>query len=228
MNKLFLILLLTFGTNAFGQLLPKTAKSPSDFIPTGYVVFSEIRGDLNKDNKEDYVFIIKGTDENKFYNDEYLGELDRNRRGIIIAINNQDNYELVLENRECFSSENEDGGVYFAPDLDASIKKGNLILHYAHGRYGYWSYNFRYQNSDFELIGFDRSENYGPIVQRKISINFMTKKILTKENINRYADGEDEIFKESWRTFTLSNLTKLRGISDFDEFDVEQLLGTAE
>lgn len=56
----------------------------------------------------------------------------------------------------------------------------------------------------------------------------MTKKILTKENINRYADGEDEIFKESWRTFTLSNLTKLRGISDFDEFDVEQLLGTAE
>jgi hypothetical protein len=228
MNKLFLIILLTFGTNAFGQLTPQTAKSPSEFIPAGYVVFAEIRGDLNKDNKEDYVFIIKGTDKNKFYKDEYRGELDRNRRGIIIAIKNQNNYELALDNRECFSSENEDGGVYFAPDLDASINKGNLILHYAHGRYGYWSYNFRYQNSDFELIGFDSSENHGPIVQRTTSINFMTKKILTKENINRYADGEDEKFKESWRTFTLSKLTKLREISDFDEFNVERLLDTVE
>jgi hypothetical protein len=228
MNKLFLIILLTFGTNAFGQLTPQTAKSPSEFIPAGYVIFAEIRGDLNKDSKEDYVFIIKGTDKNKFHKDDYRGELDRNRRGIIIAIRNQDNYELVLDNRECFSSENEDGGVYFAPDLDASIHKGNLILHYAHGRYGYWSYNFRYQNSDFELIGFDSSENYGPIVQRTKSINFMTRKILTKENINRYADGEDEKFKESWRTFTLSKLTKLREIPDFDEFDVERLLGTVE
>ncbi|GHU45267.1 hypothetical protein AGMMS50289_16060 [Betaproteobacteria bacterium] len=72
---------------------------------------------MNKDNQEDYVLIIKGTDKINFVNDERRGQLDRNRRGIIIAFKNQNQYELALENRDCFSSENEDGGVYYPPEL---------------------------------------------------------------------------------------------------------------
>ena len=141
----------------------------------------------------------------------------------------KDRYELALENRDCFSSENEDGGVYFAPELEVSISRGNLLVHYAHGRYGYWTYNFRYQNSDFELIGYDSNSSRGPITERSVSINLMTKKMLIKENVNQDAEeGGDEKFKETWKKFTLSKPIKLRDIDDFDGFDVTRLLGSVK
>ena len=229
MKNLVFIVSLVIGTSAFGQVTPKTAKSPTEFVPAGYVVFQQIQGDLNKDNQVDYVLIIKGTDKANFVKDEHRGELDRNPRGIIIALKNKDRYELALENRDCFSSENEDGGVYFAPELEVSISRGNLLVHYAHGRYGYWTYNFRYQNSDFELIGYDSNSSRGPITERSVSINLMTKKMLIKENVNQDAEeGGDEKFKETWKKFTLSKPIKLRDIDYFDGFDVTRLLGSVK
>ena len=57
MKKPVLIIFLAIGTNAFSQSNAKTAKSPTEFVPAGYVVFEEIEGDLNRDNQADYVFI---------------------------------------------------------------------------------------------------------------------------------------------------------------------------
>lgn len=229
MQKLVFLLLFVIRINAFGQVAPRTAQSPIEFVPPGYVVVNKIQGDLNKDKQLDYVLIIKGTDKANFVKNETRGELDRNRRGIIVALKNKDRYELALENRDCFSSEHEDGGVYFSPELDVSIEKGNLRVHYSHGRYGYWAYQFRYQNSDFELIGYDSSRNRGPITQRAVSINFMTKKMLVKKNVNKGAETEeDEKFKETWKNFALSKPIKLRGIADFDGFDPESLLKSAK
>ena len=88
MKNLVFIVSLVIGTSAFGQVTPKTAKSPTEFVPAGYVVFQQIQGDLNKDNQVDYVLIIKGTDKANFVKDEHRGELDRNPRGIIIALKN--------------------------------------------------------------------------------------------------------------------------------------------
>lgn len=224
MKIIILAAFLLLGTNVFGQPILKTAKTATEFVPSGYVVHSEIQGDLNKDNQLDYVFIIKGRDKNNFIKDEHRGELDRNRRGIIIAIKNNDHYDLVIENRSCFSSENEDGGVYYPPELDVSIDKGILLFHYAHGRYGYWRYKFQYRNQDFELIGYDSSSNQGPVVERETSINFITKKGKIRENTNQDAEGGDEKFKETWKTFKLLKPISLREISDFDNFDVESAL----
>lgn len=225
MNKLALIVFLAIGTNAFSQPTTRIAKSPTEFVPAGYFVFQKSQGDLNGDNQADYVFIIKGTDKGKFVKDKYRGELDRNSRGIIVALSSQNGYELALENRDCFSSENEDGGVYFAPELDVSVEKGTLRVHYAHGRYGYWTYSFRYQNSDFELIGYDSSQDRGPVVERSTSINLLTKKMRIRENVNANAEGGDEKFKESWKKFSLAKPIKLREIADFDEFDLVGFLG---
>ena len=130
-------------------------QNPTDFLPSGYVVFDKIYGDLNKDGLDDCAIIIKGTNKNKIINDQYRGQLDRNRRGIIVLFKKNKTYELIVKNYNCFSSENEDGGIYFAPELSAEIKNGNLQIHYGHGRYGYWKYTFSYQNSDFELIGYE-------------------------------------------------------------------------
>jgi hypothetical protein len=208
-----------FTISVFAQT--KQKKELTEFLPEGYVIFDKIYGDLNKDGIEDSVIIIKGTDKNNIIKDEYRGELDRNRRGIIVLFNKKGSYELGVKNYDCFSSENEDGGVYFAPELSVEIKKGNLYVHYAHGRYGYWRYTFRFQNSDFELIGYDESDNFGPITNAQTSINFLTKKKLHRINTNQNAetDGE-EVFKETWTKIKVDKFIKLSEIKDFDELEV--------
>ena len=54
--------------------------------------------------------------------------VDRNRRGIIILFTEKDGYKLASKNYNCFSSENEDGGNYFSPELWVEERKGNLLF----------------------------------------------------------------------------------------------------
>ena len=211
----------TSNNNKIDQqnLAVEEKQNPTDFLPKGFVVFEKINGDLNKDGIEDCILIIKGTDRTQIITDEYLGQLDRNRRGIIVLFNKNDRYELAVKNYNCFSSENEDGGVYFAPELSVEIKKGNLFVHYGHGRYGGWQYNFRYQDSDFELIGYE-SINGGAVIDSETSINFLSKKKQEKVNTNENAEGGDEVFKETWEKIKVNRLIKLSEIKDFDELDM--------
>lgn len=192
----------------------------TDFIPEGYVEFERYFGDLNKDGVEDCILIIKKTDTAKIVTNRFNEKVDRNRRGIIILFKTKNAYQLAVKNYDCFSSENEDGGVYFPPELWLEVKNNKLYVHYGHGRYGYWEYTFRFQNLYFELIGYDLSRNYGPVVMQEISINFLTKKKLVKENINENAEGGDELFKETRSDVTIKNLIKLSEIKDFDELAI--------
>jgi len=195
-------------------------QNPNDFTPDGFVLFETIKGDLNNDGAEDCVLIIKGTDKTKVVIDEVHGQLDRNRRGIIVLFKKNENYELAIKSEDCFSSENEDGGVYFAPELGIEIKKSKLYINYGHGRYGYWGYVFRYQNSDFELIGYINSESQGPVVESETSINFSTKDKIVKENTNPEAVGGDEDFETTKTKISIDNLFKLSEIEDFDQIDL--------
>lgn len=197
----------------------------TDFIPKGYKLFEKISGDLNKDGLDDCVLIIKATRKDGFERD-YEGKLiDRNRRGIIILFTEKDGYKLASKNYNCFSSENEDGGNYFSPELGVIIKDSKLYLHYYHGRYGYWEYCFRYQNSDFMLIGYEASHDRGPVVLFKTSINFLTGVEYDDESINAdnfNDDSEDdseldEVFKRTVVKLKKKPLMKLSEIEDFDE-----------
>ena len=198
----------------------------SDFIPDGFKLLEEIKGDLNKDGIDDSILLIKEINKENIVQHEFRGELDRNRRGIIVLLNENGNYKQFLKNIDCFSSENEEGGVYYAPELSVEIKKGNLYIHYAHGRYGYWSYTFRLKNSDFELIGYDSSDNMGGMVKSTTSINFLTKKKLTQFNTNQNGEIDEsleEIFEE--KTVKIKNKTiyKLSEIKDFDELSIDEI-----
>ena len=211
-TNLFLALIL-FSAVAIAQ--PSTKKNPNEFIPAGFVLVSSVEGDLNKDGVADKVLLIKGTDKGRFELNESVERVDLNRRGLIVLFKKGDQYELVLKNANCFSSENEDGGVYYAPELSLEINKGNLYVNYAHGRYGYWRYTFRYRNSDFYLIGYDSSEG-GAVVENETSINFLSKKKQVKVNTNENAEGGDAEFKETWTNITVTKLLKLRDIKDFN------------
>jgi len=169
----------------FAYIKGYAQNKPADFIPDGYVLFDKYYGDLNKDSIEDCLLFIKATDKSKIFMHEYRGELDQNRRGIIMLLKKGNKYEVAAENHTCFESEDEDGGVYYAPELDISINKGNIYFNYLHGRYGSWTYTFRYQNNDLELIGYDSSYRSDLISDYvtfdDTSINFLSKKKLIKE-----------------------------------------------
>ncbi|WP_431637161.1 hypothetical protein ACQVBX_06105 [Dyella sp. KULCS107] len=201
-----------------------TQSSPLAFVPKGYRVVDTIRGDLNKDGEEDVVLLIKAADPSMIVSDARGEKLDRNRRGLVIAFKQGMGYALALKNFTCFSSENEDGGVYFAPELSIDIKKGLLLFHYSHGRYGYWGYTFRYQKGGFYLIGYDASNDHGPVVESVVSINLMTGRIWKRVNTNEDAEGGgEEDFKDSWSKITKPRVISLEGIKDFDSLDVTDM-----
>mgnify|MGYP001591783809 CR=1 FL=1 len=219
MRKLLIITGLISTVSIFGQI--DEQKEFSDFLPNGYVVFDKTFGDINKDGNTDCVLIIKGTNKDKIVKNQYDEIVDRNRRGIIILFKKDDHYELAIRNYDCFTSENEDGGVYFPPEMSVETRKGNLYVHYSHGRYGYWQYTFRFQNSDFELIGYDES-NGGAVIDSEKSINFLTKKKQIKVNTNENDEGGDEVFKETWESIEIARLIKLSEIKDFFELSMSK------
>jgi len=217
MRKLMLLAGLIYTISIIGQT--NEQKELSDFMPEGYVIFDKIFGDLNKDGNPDCVLIIKGTNKANVVKNRFDETVDRNRRGMIILFKKADHYELAMKNYDCFYSENEDGGVYFPPEMSIEIRKGNLYIQYNHGRYGNWQYTFRYQNSDFELICYD-STNGGVVINSIKSINFLTKKKQINVNTNKDAVGGVEVFKETWENIKIANLIKLSEIKDFFDLDL--------
>ena len=195
----------------------------TDFIPKGYKLFEKISGDLNKDGLDDCVLIIKATRKDGFIKNSFDKVVDRNRRGIIILFTEKDGYKLASKNYNCFSSENEDGGVYFAAYLSIDIRNSKLFVHYAHGRYGYWEYCFRYQDSDFMLIGYEALGSQGPTVLGKVSINFLTGVKYDDDNVNKYDDDAEEKFVRKVIKLKKEPLKKLSEIDDFDELEIERL-----
>ena len=192
---------------------------PKAFVPKGYSLFQQYKGDLNKDGKPDVVLMIKGTEKSKWVDDECRGRLDRNRRGLIILFKRKNGYEQILRNDTCFSSENEDGGIYDAPELELYIIKNTLHIYFAHGRYGCWNYIFRYQNNDFELIGYYHNRRIRLVTYYNLDINFSTRTRVYEENLNADDDEKEERFKVTKSKIRRRKLIKLSEIADIDKLN---------
>ncbi len=219
MKQLVIFLVIITTTKVYGQGIKHT--NPIDFLPQGYSLAQKIIGDLNNDAIEDCVLLIQGTDKNKITKDQNNDRVDRNRRGVIILFNKNNKYELAISNYDCFSSENEDGGTYFPPDLVLTIRNGNLYVEYAHGRYGYWQYIFRYQNSDFELIGYFVSKG-APVIESETSINFSTKRKLERIKAIQHEIDVFDMFNSKWTTIKMGTYLRLSEIPDFDVLDMNK------
>jgi hypothetical protein len=72
-------------------------------------------------------FDNKGTNKSRIVAVEFIGILDRNRRGIVVLIKQgKEIYKPMLKNYECFSSKNDNVGVYFLPKLSIDIANNKL------------------------------------------------------------------------------------------------------
>lgn len=199
-------------------------RSLADFVPKGYSLTEKHFGDLNGDGVNDCVLIIKARRKDAFVLDETRGLLDRNRRGVMVLLNKGGRYEPVVENRSCFSSENEDGGVYYAPILMVEIRDNKLYFFYEHGRYGNWEYCFRSQDSDMVLIGYESLSARGPVTLSTTSVNFLTRVKKISVNVNEEAEEEgDEKYETQTVRLPRKPLIRLSEVKDFDDLDLEPM-----
>ncbi|WP_196888207.1 hypothetical protein [Aureivirga sp. CE67] len=234
-NQIYLVLLLLCSTISYGKInnfkqnepKKKTLKSilPSNQIPVDFRVFEKYGGDLNGDGKIDSVFIVKRTCPEIMEANQWGQLVNRNKRGIMVFFQQNNQWISVLENLSCFLSENEDGGVYMPPMLSLDIEKNKLFVFYSHGRYGSWSYTFRFnkKKSDFDLIGYDNTSMYGPAILSSTSINFLTKKEKTRKNPNKNINPQNpnkKAFVETWRNIDVDRIIQLSEIENFDELDL--------
>lgn len=195
-------------------------RNASGFIPENYVLYEQHEADLNNDGIPDCVLLIKNTNPEHIVVNRFDKTVDRNRRGVIVLFQKNNKYQLIDKNIDCFYSENEDGGVYYAPQLSVKTDNGDIIFNYEHGRYGSWSYKFRLLDKSYALIEYHSESTFGPVVNTETTINFLTKEKVVSKNINEDAEGNDEVFEDTTSTINIAQLIKLSEIKDFEELQL--------
>ena len=195
MRIVFLLAFLLLATRATAQLdvpevtyprLTRQATSAAGFVPAGWTLEKNLRGDLNGDGAADLAMVLRQTDRrNVVSNTEGLGveSLNTNPRILAVAFASKSSggYTLAVENHRLIPRH--DSPTLDDPFQDMVIVKGTLqvsLLQFASA--GSWGtsttkFTFRNKGNCFQLIGYDRNELHrGSGETTDLSINFLTKK----------------------------------------------------
>jgi hypothetical protein len=166
--------------------VPKHARSAEGFVPKGWKLENEVKGDLNGDGVDDLVLVLHEQDQRNMVKHQAIGEnpLDTNPRMLVIAFAQTDgSYALAAENHALIPRHDAPNVDDWAVDGDVSISRGalRLTVHFFASA-GTWetsdmTYTFRWQQQRFELIGYD----YGSVMRNsgkmeELSVNYATRK----------------------------------------------------
>ncbi len=131
----------------------------SEFIPHGWHILQKYdddslaiaEGDLNKDGLTDKAFVIEESIKGEG-STEYA--VNSPRHLLIVFANNDNTYSLSIKAEKAILLGCE-GGPYGDPFDGISISRGSVLLNFFGGSYPRWysSYQFRYQNNGWYLIG---------------------------------------------------------------------------
>ena len=170
-------------------------------------LYDAIKGDLNKDGVEDVVVVTQETFKDKFLpfsdgcdestkDDKWCQMVNKNRRGIVILLSNGDKYEAIVTKPDIFESPNEDGGVYYPPELAVEIKNSELKFFYSYGKYGYWEYIFALDGKDFKLVRYFSSDNNGPKPEHIVQMDFVNHRLDKSANLLYPGNKEYKRYEE--------------------------------
>lgn len=185
-------------------------------LPKQTALYDAIKGDLNKDGIEDVVVVTQETFKDKFMpfsdgcdestkDDKWCQIVNKNRRGVVILLSNGDKYDAVVTKRDIFESPNEDGGVYYPPELAVEIKNSELKFFYGHGRYGYWEYVFALYGKDFKLIKYFSSVNNGPMPEYIVQMDFINHRLEKSANLLYRGNKEYKRYEECIEKYKFLN-----------------------
>lgn len=129
--------------------IPKTGADAKAFVPAGWDMMKEARGDLNKDGIPDAAFVLKNKIEDK---DRDPGEVPRLL--VIIFGTSAGGYTLSATSDKAILCK-EGGGVFGDPFAQIRIVRGAIVIDHYGGSRERWGYTHRwcYQDDDWFLIG---------------------------------------------------------------------------
>jgi len=205
-------------------VLPARATTAEGFLPSGWRIEEQLSGDLNGDQRDDLVLVLRQQDPRNIVEHDGFGisPLDSNPRMLAIAFAGPaGGYTLAAQNHTLISR-------HEAPNLSdvfedgpgVSIVRGTLrTTLYFFSNAGSWStgsasFTFRWQAGAFALIGYDNSSmmrNSGHT--ESLSINYATRRV-------RYTEGSIDSDEDSvrWETLTSPRRWTLETVGDGSAF----------
>lgn len=161
MKKSILLILLLIGIDVFSQ-----ANNKKD---TFTFLVSKVLGDLNKDNLEDKVIVTQDT----------VNQKSPYKLEIFFAQPNGE-FKLIATSTKIIAPQYPDGrDGYRTGDgfIDVTIKKGIVSVNFGLLR-GHFEHKFRFQNENFELIGFSyvSSDGRGTMYTTNLSTGIRIEK----------------------------------------------------
>jgi len=128
---------------------PKAGRSLQSFVPPGWFILRQAKGDLNQDGQEDAALVVA----NKKEKDSDLREEDMPRY-LLLLFKTTDGYQLSASSDKAILLKR-DGGMLGDPFQELKIERGAVVFNFYGGSRDRWGglYRFRYQNGDWYLIG---------------------------------------------------------------------------
>ncbi|MDN4165741.1 hypothetical protein QWY31_09520 [Cytophagales bacterium LB-30] len=224
MNKIlipYLIVLLThtcFGQTISRDIYPESIRKE---ISLNWIVRDTTSGDLNKDGRTDIALVIQNNNKNHYkIENNGLGydSINENERYLLIFFKTNTGYTL-FNTIDSIIPEHDSPTI---SDPYSGIMISNGLLHVG---YHYWAnagswlmfnteYIFQFLNEDFFLIGIEHdSMDRGTMEREKVSINFITRKMLIVNTIPEGENGEEEKSNSEWKTLELERLYKISELS---------------
>lgn len=212
--------------------LAPSAADAAGFVPAGWRVEREARGDLNGDGAADLAFVLRMSDPANVLANDNLGEnpFDTNPRILGVAFAAAGGgYRLAVQDHALIPRREYPNlsDPFGADDADFEIARGTLRLSlYRFANAGGWdmgptAFTFRWQQDALRLIGFDFTNvkrNTGCITA--LSINYLTRR--ARLSVGRIDSETDE--RVNWRNLPARPLAAIGAAGDGLAFDPEGLV----
>lgn len=197
--------------------LPKKVTSLNDFVPAGWKLVAEAKGDLNRDTRDDYVFVIESL---KKYDSKYEDGKPYGIRvaGIALWNTREKNFELIVQANDFIPSTEGNPAITEDPLESVLVKNGTarFYFHYMDNSQLYitdQTFIF-YYNKDrvFELGGFVRSKLHRSTQgYTRESINFTTgKSTLLKRDSDSEIGATSDVNFTPERKYFFKDMSKVR------------------
>lgn len=170
--------------------LPAHAARMAQFVPRGWKLEKQSRGDLNGDSRADAALLLREQDSANFIHHSGFGEnpLNSNPRILLVVLAEKDGgYRRVLANHSFIARRDDPTlGDPFNGVAAGGMQISHGTLQIKLGRFysaGSWSmdnptFTFRWRDGQLKLIGYDDTtiqRNTGTI--EGISINYLTRRV---------------------------------------------------